>query len=503
MKAIFDVSPIPTQTMKSGSIASGGIGRRISTIGSSRLRTTGKCPAGSPRASARRAPVAKPTTTRSSVAATWPQSWPVAASSATFPRTRHGPARKIGLKRFPSTTSPDARLHTRRKATTAPARRTHARPRGSGAPWSPHSTRSVTVFTNMTSSRRAHGVTASAAAAVWWTYLMRGAAGQDGAEALYCAAMGDLLLRRGVVDGRRRDVAIRDGRIRRLGVDLDPTGYDALDVTDKLVLPGFVESHIHPDKAFIADRTEGLRAGGPSAQTLVAELKKTFTVDDIYRRARRVMELAVRHGCTTMRAHVEVDAYVELRGVEALRRLQVELAGVLDLRLIAFAQEGIFRDGVTQDLLREARLHVISLPATELHVKGRGDDRRTWRGVTRIAELRAAGINVALSTNNIVNPFTPYGHPDLLRQALVAAMAAHLGNLEQMAWLLELVTTNPARAVGLEDYGLREGCRADLVVLDAHDPAQAITEQAEKLYVIKGGVLVARNTRTSEVRTPR
>src|SRR3989442_1734440 len=185
--------------------------------------------------------------------------------------------------------------------------------RRSGAPWSPHSTRSVTVFTNMTSSRRAHGVTASAAA-VWWTYLTRGAAGQDGAEALYCAAMGDLLLRRGVVDGRRRDVAIRDGRIRRLGVDLDPTGYDALDVTDKLVLPGFVESHIHPDKAFIADRTEGLRAGGPSAQTLVAELKKTFTVDDIYRRARRVMELAVRHGCTTMRAHVEVDAYVELRG---------------------------------------------------------------------------------------------------------------------------------------------------------------------------------------------
>ncbi|OLC15936.1 MAG: hypothetical protein AUH26_02585 [Candidatus Rokubacteria bacterium 13_1_40CM_69_96] len=291
-----------------------------------------------------------------------------------------------------------------------------------------------------------------------------------------------------------------------------------------------------------------------------------------------------------------MDAYVELRGVEALRRLQVELAGVLDLRLIAFAQEGIFRDGVTQDLLREALkaglavlggcpsmdrdqprhidwffdtaqdfgvpldfhadsaddpamlvsdyiaeqtiirgmqgrvtvghlgtldvltpdhrarvidklreagLHVISLPATELHVKGRGDDRRTWRGVTRIAELRAAGINVALSTNNIVNPFTPYGHPDLLRQALVAAMAAHLGNLEQMAWLLELVTTNPARAVGLEDYGLREGCRADLVVLDAHDPAQAITEQAEKLYVIKGGVLVARNTRTSEVLTPR
>jgi cytosine/creatinine deaminase len=404
-----------------------------------------------------------------------------------------------------------------------------------------------------------------------------------------------LLLRGGLVDGRTQDLAIRDGRIHRIAPGLDPTGYEVLDVADRLVLPGFVESHIHPDKAYIADRTEGLRAGGPSAQTLVAELKKAFTVDDVYQRARRVLELAVRHGCTTMRAHVEIDAYVALRGVEALRRLQADFAGILDLQLIAFAQEGIFRDGVTQDLLREAlksglgtlggcpymdddqrahidwffgtaaafgvpldfhadssddpamltsdyiaeqtiargfqgrvtlghlgtldalapahrarvidrlraaEIHVISLPATELHVKGRGDAQRTWRGVTRLAELRAAGVNVAISTNNIVNPFTPYGHPDLLRQALVAAMAAHLGNLDQLAWLLDLITVNPARAIGLTDHGLVEGRRADLVVLDARDPAQAVTEQVEKLFVLKGGRVVARNTRTSEVRTP-
>jgi cytosine deaminase len=404
--------------------------------------------------------------------------------------------------------------------------------------------------------------------------------------------MNTLLLQNGRVGGRRQDVAIRAGRIHRIGAVLDPVGYQTLDVTDKLVLPGFVETHIHPDKAFIADRTEGLRAGGPTAQTLVAEQKKKFTVDDIYRRARRVMELAVRHGCTSMRAHVEVDAFVELRGVEALGRLQADLAGVLDLQLIAFAQEGIFHDDVTQtllrealktglptlggcpymdreqrahidwffdtaqafgvrldfhadssddpalltcdyiaeqtiargmqgrvtlghlctldvlepdhrarviDRLREARIHVISLPATEMHVKARTDVKRTWRGVTRIAELREAGINVSISTNNIVNPFTPYGHPDLLRQALVTAMAAHLGNLDQMAWLLELITTNPARAIGLDGYGLAEGCRADLVVLDARDPAQAITEQSEKLYVIKAGRVVARNTRTNQL----
>jgi cytosine deaminase len=324
---------------------------------------------------------------------------------------------------------------------------------------------------------------------------------------------------------------------------------------------------------------------------LVAELKKQFTVNDIYERARRVMRLAIRHGCTTMRAHVEIDAFVELRGVEALQRLQSEFAGSLDLQLIAFAQEGIFHDDVTQALLREALhmglptlggcpymdqdqrhhidwffataeaagvsldfhadsgddpaqltcdyiaeqtiargmqgqvtlghlctldmlepdhrarvidkirragIHVISLPATEMHVKGRAD-KHSWRGVTRIEELRAAGVNVSISTNNIVNPFTPYGHPDLLRQALITAMAAHLGNLDQMAWLLDLITVNPAKALGLRDYGLAEGCRADLVILNAADAAQAITEQSEKLWVFKSGRIVARNTRTSEL----
>jgi cytosine deaminase len=403
--------------------------------------------------------------------------------------------------------------------------------------------------------------------------------------------MDDLIVQGGIIAGRQQDIAIQNGRIRQIAPGLRAAARERLEVTGQLVLPGFVESHVHPDKAFVADRAPGLRADGPTPQVLLAELKKAFTVDDIYQRARRALRYAVRHGCTAMRAHVEIDAYVGLRGVEALQRLQAECAGVLDLQLVAFAQEGLFHDNVTQGMLREAlqmglpvlggcpymdqdqrrhidwcfetaeafnvpldfhadsaddpalltctyiaeqtiargmqgrvvlghlctldvlaaeqraqvidllqraNIHAISLPATELHVKGRSHAPRTWRGVTRIGELREAGVNVSVSTNNIVNPFTPYGHPDLLRQALVAAMAAHLGNLEQMAWLLDLVTVNPARALGLADYGLTEGCRADLVVLDAASPAQAITEQVEKLWVLKAGRVVARNARISE-----
>ena len=405
--------------------------------------------------------------------------------------------------------------------------------------------------------------------------------------------MDDLLLRGGLVADQPRDIAIRDGRIRRIAPHVESPATETLDIQGRLVLPGFVESHIHPDKAFIADRAPGLQAGGPTPQIIVAELKRHFTVDDIHQRAGRVLEIALRHGCTAMRAYVEIDTYVELRGVEAMLRLQQDWDGLVDLQLVAFAQEGIQHDDVTCELLREglrmglptlggcpymdpdqrghidwffetaaafgvrldfhadssdnpamltcdyiadqtiaygmqgqvtlghlstldmlepthradvitklheAGVHAMSLPATESHVRGRTDSQRTWRGVTRIGELRDAGLNVSLSTNNIVNPFTPYGHPDLLRQALVAAITAHLGNLEQMAWLLDLVTVNPARALGLSDYGLAEGCRADLVVLDAATPAQAITEQAEKLWVCKNGRIVARNSRATEWR---
>src|SRR5256886_16709812 len=123
--------------------------------------------------------------------------------------------------------------------------------------------------------------------------------------------MNMLLLRGGVVDGRAQDILIRGGRIARIGAGIPANGAEVIDVTDRLVLPGFVESHIHPDKAYIADRTRVLAAGGPTPQALVAELKKGFTASDVYARARRVMALAVRKGCTTMRAHAEIDALGE------------------------------------------------------------------------------------------------------------------------------------------------------------------------------------------------
>lgn len=165
--------------------------------------------------------------------------------------------------------------------------------------------------------------------------------------------MDDLLLRGGIVAGQPCDIAIRDGRIRQMAPCIAAEATETLDVRDKLVIPGFVESHIHPDKAFIADRALGLQRGGPTPQKIVAELKRTFTVDDIRQRASRVLEIALRHGCTAMRAYVEIDTYVALRGVEAMLQVQQEWDGLVDLQLVAFAQEGIQHDDVTCNLLRE------------------------------------------------------------------------------------------------------------------------------------------------------
>ena len=400
-----------------------------------------------------------------------------------------------------------------------------------------------------------------------------------------------LLLRNARIDGQLNDVLVEDERIAAIAPGLEAADAVHRDLAGKLLLPGFVESHIHLDKAFVADRAPGLSSEGPSPQSLVAELKRRFTVEDVYARARRAALQAVRHGCVAMRAYVEIDPFVELRGVEAMLALKADLAGVLDLQLVAFAQEGIYQDELTQGLLveglrqglevlggcpymdpgqerahidwcfevanqhgvpldfhadtaddpaalttdyivhqthaygmegevqighlctldvlvpearatlieaiRKADVHVVSLPATEAHVKGRDDSARTWRGVTRIGELRDGGVNTAVATNNVVNPFTPYGHADLLRQLLVTAMTAHLGNIDQLAWLPELVTDNPARAIKRADYGLRPGARADLVVLDAPDPVTAIIEQSEKSLVLSGGRIVAENSRAN------
>ncbi len=121
------------------------------------------------------------------------------------------------------------------------------------------------------------------------------------------------------------------------------------------------------------------------------------------------------------------------------------------------------------------------------------------RGHTRILELLRAGVPVATAQDDIDNPYYPFGRNDLLEVAQYMAHLAPLAWGEAVNKTLEMVTTTPARAIGLEGYGLRVGCRADMLVLEAADWFEALRTQAEKTLVILGGRVASRATRNVEI----
>jgi len=152
------------------------------------------------------------------------------------------------------------------------------------------------------------------------------------------------------------DLALAGGRIARISRHdpAAPAPAAALEARGRLVTPGFVESHIHLDKALLSERVTAPARSAAEAIRLVGEAKRRFTADDIRERARRVLDLAVAAGTTAMRAHVEVDPIVGLAGMEAMLALRTEYAPALELQLCAFAQEGILQAPGTEGLLRRA-----------------------------------------------------------------------------------------------------------------------------------------------------
>lgn len=149
------------------------------------------------------------------------------------------------------------------------------------------------------------------------------------------------------------------------------------------------------------------------------------------------------------------------------------------------------------ELLARADVSVVLLPTTDLYLGGRHDTHNVRRALAPAAALQRAGVNVAYASNNVRNAFTPFGNADPLEVGLLLAVAGHLAAPDAVERVFAMATTNAARALGLTEYGVAVGDRANLVLLDAPSAGEALIGQAEKLLVIAGGRVVLENRRTT------
>ena len=392
----------------------------------------------------------------------------------------------------------------------------------------------------------------------------------------------DLVIRNARIGGRDGapfDIGIAGGRIADVALAISSDA-PVEDVGGRLVIPGFVETHIHLDKSCILDRCHSEEGTLQEAIAQVAAAKCAFTEDDVYARGRRTLEKAIVQGTTRMRTHVEVDPRVGLTSFNAIRRLKADYAWAIDLDICVFPQEGLINDPGAEELLRAAcaagadliggcpytdsdphgqiarifaiarefgididfhldfdldeswmdldevcrqtALHryggrvaighvtklsaltpeqfhatarrlgdagvaVTVLPATDLFLMGRGHERHVPRGVAAAHKLLAHGVTCSLATNNVLNPFTPFGDCSLVRMANLYANIAQVGRSTDLAACFQMVTSEPAKLMNLADYGLAKGHPADLVVLNCEGPAAAVAELAQPLFGLKHG----------------
>ncbi|UFN49311.1 amidohydrolase family protein [Roseomonas sp. OT10] len=142
-------------------------------------------------------------------------------------------------------------------------------------------------------------------------------------------------------------------------------------------------------------------------------------------------------------------------------------------------------------LLAEAGVMAVANPLINIVLQGRHDTYPKRRGMTRVPELRAAGVTVAFGQDCVMDPWYSLGGADMLDVAHMGLHVAQMTSREAMRFCFDAVTVQPAKVMGLEGYGLEPGCHADLVLLDAADPIEAIRLRAARLAVVRRGRVVA------------
>ncbi|MEX3932604.1 amidohydrolase family protein [Paraburkholderia phymatum] len=143
-------------------------------------------------------------------------------------------------------------------------------------------------------------------------------------------------------------------------------------------------------------------------------------------------------------------------------------------------------------LMREAGVAAIANPLINITLQGRSDSYPKRRGMTRVPEMMAAGIDVAFGHDCVMDPWYSLGSGDMLEVAHMGLHVAQMTGIDAMHACFDAVTANAARILGLERYGIEPGCDANLVVLDARDAVEAIRLRAARLAVVSRGKVVSR-----------
>jgi len=143
-------------------------------------------------------------------------------------------------------------------------------------------------------------------------------------------------------------------------------------------------------------------------------------------------------------------------------------------------------------LLAEADMQVVANPLINITLQGRLDSYPKRRGMTRVPELLAAGVNVAFGHDCVLDPWYSFGSACMLEVAAMGMHVAQMTSSSAQRQCYDAVTVNAARVLGLQGYGLEVGCRADFVLLQARSPEEALRLRAQRLAVVRAGHVVAR-----------
>ena len=166
----------------------------------------------------------------------------------------------------------------------------------------------------------------------------------------------DIIIRNARISDKEnlKDVAVKDGKIIKIEENIAEKASEEIDADGRVLIPGLVESHIHMDKALIADRLPNRSGTLAEAIKVTAELKPTFTKEDVEERATKVLMMLIQHGITHIRTHSEFDPSQGFTGFETILKLKEKFKNVVDIQVVAFPQEGIFKTPGTEKMMYEA-----------------------------------------------------------------------------------------------------------------------------------------------------